>query len=405
MSVEIKIPQLGESIVEATIGRWTKKQGDAVAAGEVIAELETDKVNLDLESPSDGIVEKLMREEGDTVRIDEVVAVIGNSSGAPSAPKAEPKVEAAPAKAEPAVEHQVQASPVAKALAADKAVDLTKVAGSGPGGKITKDDVASFVEAKKAPAAPAVAATPVPAPAPTIVSLDGRPVERIRMTRRRQTIMVRLKEAQNTAAMLTTFNEVDMSAVMELRKRHKEGFLKKNGVGLGFMSFFTKAVVSALKTYPMINAEIQGTEIVAKKFYDIGVAVSTDEGLVVPVVRDADQLSFAGIEKAIGAVAVRAREGKLTLAELQGGTFTITNGGVFGSLLSTPILNTPQVGILGMHTIQERPVARDGQVVIRPMMYLALSYDHRIVDGSEAVRFLVHIKQLIEDPSALMLEG
>ena len=422
MSVEVKIPQLGESIAEATVGRWLKKVGDSVDAGEAIAELETDKVNLELVSPEAGTIEKILQEEGATVRIDEVVALVaaGKSPAAtiatPDTTKGTPASAAVPTEIIPATvpvpsDHSTPASPVAKALAADNNVDLSKINGSGPGGKITKDDVTSFVEGQKTPSvAKSVPPAPVtPAPvasvASVIISEDGRPVERMRISRRRQTIMVRLKEAQNTAAMLTTFNEVDMSAIMELRKRHKETFAKKNGVNLGFMSFFTKAVVGALKAFPLINAEIQGAEIVAKKYYDIGIAVSTNEGLVVPVVRNADQLSFAGIEKAILEVATRARDGKLTLPELQGGTFTITNGGTFGSLMSTPILNTPQVGILGMHTIQERPVAREGQIVIRPMMYIALSYDHRIVDGSDAVRFLVHIKNLIEDPASLLLEG
>ena len=323
------------------------------------------------------------------------------------------------------------ASPVAKRLAEDNKLDLRLVSGSGPAGRVTKDDVTAYlgqqsssvgpdrqaaehredraVEYDAPPAAPAAAPPPrpvAPPPAPpTPVMSSGRPEERVPMTRRRQTIAKRLVEAQHTAAMLTTFNEVDMSAVMEIRARRKDAFKEKNGVGLGFMSFFTKASIGALKAFPYINAEIQGTDILVKKYYDIGVAVSTDEGLVVPVLRDADKLSFAGIEKGIADLAKRAREGKLTLPELQGGTFTITNGGTFGSLMSTPILNAPQVGILGMHKIQERPMVKDGQVVARPMMYLALSYDHRIVDGSEAVRFLVRIKELLEDPESLLLEG
>jgi 2-oxoglutarate dehydrogenase E2 component (dihydrolipoamide succinyltransferase) len=441
MSVEVKVPQLGESVVEATVGRWLKKEGDSVKAGDQLVELETDKVNVEIPAEQDGILQSILKQEGETVNIGDAIATIepGAVAATPSAPAASPAAtdqsvtspdeastpenggngshETTPSGAAPA------ASPVAKALAADNQLDLRLVTGTGPGGKITKEDVANYIERRSeapatanklaeqsivaAPSTAPPAAKPVPAApvsTPAVVSGD-RPEERVRMSRRRQTIMVRLKEAQNTAAMLTTFNEIDMSAVMDVRKRRKDVFKERYGVNLGFMSFFTKAVVGALKAFPLLNAEIQGTDIVIKKYYDIGIAVSTNDGLVVPVLRDADKKTFAGIEKDIVDIATRARDGKLTLPELQGGTFTITNGGTFGSLMSTPILNTPQVGILGMHTIQERPVVREGQIVIRPMMYVALSYDHRIVDGSEAVRFLVRVKELVEDPSALMLEG
>jgi 2-oxoglutarate dehydrogenase E2 component (dihydrolipoamide succinyltransferase) len=439
MSVEVKVPQLGESVVEATVGRWLKKEGDSVKAGDQLVELETDKVNVEIPAEQDGVLQSILKQEGETVNIGDAIALIepGAVSAVPSAPAATPAAtdqsvtspnettttenggngshETTAAGAAPS------ASPVAKALAADNKLDLRLVTGTGPGGKITKEDVANYIERRaEAPAtanklaeqsvaataaAPAAKPAPVaPAPAAPVVSGE-RSEERVRMSRRRQTIMVRLKEAQNTAAMLTTFNEIDMSAVMDVRKRRKDIFKERYGVNLGFMSFFTKAVVGALKAFPLLNAEIQGTDIVIKKYYDIGIAVSTNDGLVVPVLRDADKKTFAGIEKDIVDIATRARDGKLTLPELQGGTFTITNGGTFGSLMSTPILNTPQVGILGMHTIQERPVVREGQIVIRPMMYVALSYDHRIVDGSEAVRFLVRVKELVEDPAALMLEG
>jgi 2-oxoglutarate dehydrogenase E2 component (dihydrolipoamide succinyltransferase) len=298
---------------------------------------------------------------------------------------------------------------VAQRIAAERGIDLREVAGSGPGGRVTKEDVVAQrgpAAAPAAPPAPAPRAPEIPPPAPpTLVLAEERREERVRMSRRRQTIAQRLVEAQRTAAMLTTFNEIDMSAVLEIRKRRRDAFKERYGVSLGFMSFFTKATIGALKAFPLLNAEIQGNEIVIKHYYDIGIAVATDEGLVVPVVRDADRKSFAQIEREIADLATRAREGRLTLPELQGGTFTITNGGVFGSLMSTPILNAPQVGILGMHKIEERPIALNGQVVIRPMMYVALSYDHRIVDGSEAVRFLVRVKELIEDPEALLLEG
>ena len=416
MSVEIRVPQMAESLTEATILRWMKREGDAVGIGEELVELETDKANNALSAEVSGVLERIVRQEGETVVVGDVLAIVaeGASAGAgkpTAAPAAEaPKVESLPAAVAAENGHGVKATPLAGVIAADKGVDLSTVAGSGPRGKVVREDVesaaASAVSQPAEPAVRPVAAVPQPAApkAPPAPSADGR--EEIRpMSRKRLVIASRLKEAQNTAAMLTTFNEVDMTAIMELRKRRNEAFEKRNGIKLGFMSFFTKAAIGALKAFPNLNAEIRGADIVQKHFYDIGIAVGASDGLVVPVVRDADRKSFADIEKEIKSLAERARDNKLGIAELMGGTFTLTNGGIFGSLLSTPILNAPQVGILGMHKIEERPIALNGQVVIRPMMYLALSYDHRIVDGSEAVRFLVRIKELVEDPEALLLEG
>ena len=444
MPIEIRVPQMGESVTEATILRWLKKEGDMVAVGESIAELETDKVNVEVPADTGGVILTLSHAEGDTVAVGDVIAIMGDASApaqsAPPAAKIAPAVEAPQAASRNGESaHTSAASPLARTLAEDAKVDLSLVKGSGPSGRITKDDVANFIEhtsdapkiaetltaqtataqaaersnekAAEYDVCPPVRPTP-PAPKPAAppspiqpASQSGRPEERVRMSRRRQTIATRLVEAQHTAAMLTTFNEMDMTGVMALRAKRKDSFKEKNGIGLGFMSFFTKATIGALKSYPLLNAEIQGQEIVKKGYYDIGIAVGAEEGLVVPVVRDADRKTFAEIEKTIADLAKRARENTLTLPDLTGGTFTITNGGVFGSLLSTPILNGPQVGILGLHKIEERPVARNGEVVIKPMMYVALSYDHRIVDGSEAVRFLVKIKELIEDPEALLLEG
>jgi len=431
MPVEIRVPQLGDSVVEATVLRWIKLAGDSVAEGDPVVELETDKVNVEIPAESAGTLYSIVRKEGETVQVGDVLGTLSEDEGpktedhAPTASSAPSPMSPVPGPSfrVPRPAHEPEeadsssngaregavVSPVARRLAEENSLDLRLVKGSGPGGRITKLDVATHIE--RASASPATAQTLARHTAeakpaqPPIPDSDGRPEVRSRMSRRRQTIATRLVEAQRTAAMLTTFNEADMSAVMEIRKRLKDAFKEKHGVNLGFMSFFTKASISALKAFPLLNAEIQGEEIVEKHYYDIGVAVSTDEGLVVPVLRDADKKSFAGVERGIGELATRAREGKLTLPELQGGTFTITNGGIFGSLMSTPILNTPQVGILGMHKIQERPVAVDGQCVIRPMMYLALSYDHRIVDGAEAVRFLVRVKELIEDPAALLVEG
>ena len=400
MSSEIKVPVLGESIVEGTLARWHKKVGDAVKAGDVLADLETDKVNVEVTATESGVITALLKAEGDSVAVGEVIATVGVGSATVSAPPATPAPVAEPQSSAPTstgVAATTPATPVARNVAAESGVDLSAVSGSGPSGRITKQDVINATQQKNAPAAVAQAPTPV------VVAGDRRE-ERVKMSRRRQTIAQRLVQAQQTAAMLTTFNEIDLSRVMDIRKRKKDSFKEQNGVGLGFMSFFTKAVVSALKAYPAVNAEIQGDEIVYKHYYDIGIAVSTDDGLVVPVLRDADNLSFAGIEKGIETLAKKARDNKLAINDLMGGTFTITNGGVFGSLMSTPILNAPQVGILGMHKIQERPVVVNGQIVARPMMYIALSYDHRIIDGSTAVRFLVHIKDMLEDPDSLLLQ-
>lgn len=427
MPVEIRVPQLGESIVEATITKWLKKEGEPVNMGDAIVELETDKVNVEVPADLNGMLEKISRQEGETVNIGDVLGLISETSNgqaaAEFAPGAEKPAET-PATAPSSRNGEAAASgselgatPLARRIAEGNNVDIRAVKGTGPAGQVTKDDVDLYLKAKPAapaaqtPPAPAAPQAPPAAPAAAAVAprletaAHGRPEERIKMSRRRLTIAARLVEAQQTAAMLTTFNEVDMSAIMAMRTRRKDAFKERYGVGLGFMSFFTKATIGALKAFPLLNAEIQGTEIVKKLYYDIGIAVGADEGLVVPVVRDADRKTFAEIEKAIGDLAKRARENKLTLAELQGGTFTITNGGTFGSLMSTPILNAPQVGILGMHKIEERPVVKDGAIVIRPMMYLALSYDHRIVDGSEAVKALVRIKQLLEDPESLLIEG
>jgi 2-oxoglutarate dehydrogenase E2 component (dihydrolipoamide succinyltransferase) len=398
MSIEVKVPVLGESIVEGTLAKWLVSVGQAVAAGAIIAELETDKVNIEVSAENAGVVTQLRKNEGDTVAVGEVIAILDPSATATATAPVPTSTSAAAA---PAVttakgESASTATPVARNVAADAGVDLRTVAGSGPSGKITKQDVINAAVPAKAAVATSPSATVTPAAA--------RSETRVKMSRRRQTIAQRLVQAQQTAAMLTTFNEVDLTRVMDIRKRKKDTFKEQHAIGLGFMSFFTKATVSALKAFPSVNAEIQGDEVVYKNYYDIGIAVSTDDGLVVPVLRDADGLSFAGIEKGIDALARKARDNKLGLNDLVGGTFTITNGGVFGSLMSTPILNAPQVGILGMHKIQERPVVVNGQIVIRPMMYLALSYDHRIIDGSTAVRFLVHIKDMLEDPDALLLQ-
>jgi len=429
MAVEIRVPTLGESIVDAVIVKWLKQPGESVARSEPIVELETDKVNVEVPADQAGVIESIARQEGDTVAVGEVLGTIDPSGTATAAPAqateaaetsgseqftpAQPEqLAAAPsAEAAPATDAARRAGPAVRRMAAERSVDLAAVAGSGPGGRIRPEDVARYnAPQPSAPAAaPAQPSAPAAAPpaAPAAASLNGRSdrEERVRMSRRRQTIASRLVEAQQTAAMLTTFNEVDMSAVMEVRKQRRDAFKERHGVGLGFMSFFTKAVIGALKAYPRVNAEIQGNEIVYKHYYDIGIAVGAEEGLVVPVIRDADRKTFAEIEAEIVELATKARENTLALSELQGGTFTITNGGIFGSMLSTPILNTPQVGILGMHKIEERPVVVNKEIVIRPMMYLALSYDHRIVDGREAVQFLVRIKELLEDPLSLLFEG
>ncbi|WP_077614649.1 2-oxoglutarate dehydrogenase complex dihydrolipoyllysine-residue succinyltransferase [Caenibacillus caldisaponilyticus] len=422
--IEVKVPELAESITEGTIARWLKNVGDKVNKGDDIVELETDKVNVQISAEDEGVLTEIKKGEGETVEVGEVIAVLDESAAgaapaakpanAPAAKAEEPAGEKAatpkqaeapkPAANAPAAEtDRLVATPAARKLARELGIDLKTVTASDPLGRIRPEDVQR--QAAQA-AAPKAAKAPAPQAKDAAVENPAKPVERIKMSRRRQTIANRLVEVQHTAAMLTTFNEVDMTAIMDVRNRRKESFAQRHDVRLGFMSFFTKAVVGALKEFPLLNAEIQGDEIVVKKYYDIGIAVSTDEGLVVPVVRDADRLSFAGIEKEIERLAKKARENKLSLADLQGGTFTITNGGVFGSLMSTPILNGPQVGILGMHKIQWRPVAIDRErMEIRPMMYVALSYDHRIIDGKEAVSFLVRVKELLEDPESLLLEG
>ena len=413
---DIMTPALGESVTEATVARWTKKAGDAVKKDEVLVELETDKVSLEVVAQEDGVLSEIAAAEGATVTPGTVLGrVTAGGAGAAPAPAVEKPAEkpAEPTPAPAATAPAPAATPAAAApaqtlspsvqrIVTENQLDPAAIAGSGKDGRLTKGDALAAIEA-----AAAVAATPAAAPAP-VPAAGPRPLaereERVRMTRLRQTIARRLKEAQNTAAMLTTFNEVDMSAVMALRAQYKDVFEKRHGVKLGFMSFFVKACLSALKDVPDVNAEIEGQDLIYKNHYDIGVAVGTEKGLVVPVVRDADALSLAGIEKAIGALGKKARDGQLSMEDLQGGTFTISNGGVYGSLMSTPILNAPQTGVLGMHKIQERPVAVGGQVVIRPMMYLALSYDHRVVDGQGAVTFLVKVKEHIEDPQRLLLE-
>ncbi|MFC4075835.1 2-oxoglutarate dehydrogenase complex dihydrolipoyllysine-residue succinyltransferase [Salinithrix halophila] len=429
---EIKVPELAESITEGTIANWLKEEGDSVEEGDLLLELETDKVNLEINAEDAGVLKEIVKKEGDTVEVGETIALLEAGDKAPSdageepsqADEKEEKAADLKEEAEEADEKALDnrnaeeesrssriASPAARKLARERGINLDNVRTSDPSGRVSVDDIKNHRE-EKAEEKPKPASKKPESNKPTPGSEvkgegdDGRPVDRVRMSRRRQTIANRLVEAQQNAAMLTTFNEVDLSAVMEIRKRRKEAFKEQHDVNLGFMSFFTKASVAALKAIPRLNAEIQGQDMLLKKYYDIGIAVSAKEGLVVPVVRDADKRSFAEIEKEIVRLAGKARDNALTLDELQGGSFTITNGGVFGSLLSTPILNAPQVGILGMHKIQKRPVTLpDGSIESRPMMYIALSYDHRIVDGAEAVTFLVKIKELLEDPELLMLEG
>ncbi len=398
----IVVPELGESVVEARIAKWHKKAGDRVSTGEALVDLETEKVDISVAAEGPGVVTSLAHAEGADVKVGELLAVIadGGEDEAP-APKAAAKAPAAPTPAA-SPEPSPKATPTARRAAADIGVDLAAVKGSGDSGRVMKADVVGQAAPAAAPKATPAAARPVPPPAP--VTPGERTEERIRMSKRRATIARRLVEAQRTAAMLTTFNEVDMSGVMGIRERHKDDFKKRWGVNLGYTSFFVKAVVAALKAFPQLNAEIQGDEIVLKHYYDIGIAVGAEGGLVVPVLRDADRMGFARIESDVKAFSTKANDGTMTLEDLRGGTFTITNGGVFGSLLSTPILNPPQVGILGLHKISERPVVVDKQIVIRPVMGVALSYDHRIVDGREAVQFLVTIKSLIEDPGHMLLE-
>ncbi len=404
MSIEIKVPTLGESVTEATIGQWYKKEGEAVAADEPLVELETDKVTIEVPAPSAGVLDSIVAADGDVVEVGALLGSIAEGAGAPAggaaaAEPTKPASEAAPAKS---ASTDMPPAPSAQKIMTEQGVAAGQVDGTGKRGQVLKGDVLAALDqaakAGKDGGAPAPAAR-----APSTADDEARE-ERVRMSRLRQTIARRLKDAQNTAAMLTTFNEVDMGPVMDLRKEYRDLFEKKHGVKLGFMGFFTKAVCHALKEIPAVNAEIDGADIVYKNFCHVGVAVGTDKGLVVPVVRNADAMGIAEIEKEIGRLGKRAREGELSIDEMQGGTFTISNGGVYGSLMSTPILNAPQSGILGMHKIQERPMAMDGQVVVRPMMYLALSYDHRIVDGKEAVTFLVRIKESLEDPRRLVLD-
>ncbi|AMY10347.1 Dihydrolipoyllysine-residue succinyltransferase component of 2-oxoglutarate dehydrogenase complex [Luteitalea pratensis] len=424
MAAQVVVPQLGESVVEARVARWLKKEGEAIAVGDPLVELETEKIDLEVNADQAGVLAKILRQEGEDVKVGEQLALIEAGTGAAAAPAS--AQSDAPAHATPAPPEAItpavaaapagaadgpRSTPAARKAAEMHQVDMAQVQGSGNAGRVMRRDVeaAATQAAPASPAAPAPAAArsapaPVAPPRPAIAP-GSRTEERVRMSKRRLTIARNLVEAQRTAAMLTTFNEVDMTELMGLRERRKEQFAKRHGVGIGIASFFVKAAVAALKAFPRLNAEIQGEEMVLKHYYDVGIAVGAEQGLVVPVIRSAEQLSFAGIELAIRDFAARAKSNTLTLEDLKGGSFTITNGGVFGSLLSTPILNPPQVGILGLHKIEDRPVAIKGQVVVRPMMYLALSYDHRIVDGLEAVQFLVKVKEYIEDPGHLLLES
>lgn len=460
MSANIVVPEMGESIVDARVAKWLKREGDAVSAGEALVELETDKIDVEVSAPQEGVLQQITRGPGEDVKIGEVIGVIAEGKGAPkpsgnggarqvegapepaevrlkaeavsapavTAPAAAPK--AAPPAAPPAAPsvtaepEKTRSTPSARRLADRYDVEISGVRGTGDAGRITRKDVESFLAsqiAEQPPAHPAArpAAAPPPWPEAPMAARgpeqgpgvgvpgpgESRKAERVRMSKRRATIARRLVEAQQTAAMLTTFNEVDMTAVMALRERRKQAFKERYGVGLGIASFFVKAAIGALREFPRLNAEIQGDEMVLKHYYDMGIAVGAAEGLVVPVLRDADRMSFAEIELKIRELARKASDGTLTLEDLRGGTFTITNGGVFGSLISTPIVNPPQVGILGLHKIQDRPVAIDGKVEVRAMMYTALTYDHRIVDGAEAIRFLVRVKELVEDPGTLLLES
>ncbi|MBR0833148.1 2-oxoglutarate dehydrogenase complex dihydrolipoyllysine-residue succinyltransferase [Bradyrhizobium manausense] len=408
---EIRVPTLGESVTEATIGRWFKKAGDAVAVDEPLVELETDKVTIEVPAPSAGTLSEIIAADGTTVAVGALLGQIteGAAGAKPAAAPAKPAAAPAPAAAAPAPAAKAPPAdaplaPSVRKLSAESGVDASTVPGSGKDGRVTKGDMLAAIE--RAASAP----TPVNQPAAAVQVRSASPAddaareERVKMTRLRQTIARRLKDVQNTAAMLTTFNEVDMTNVMALRAHYKDAFEKKHGSKLGFMGFFTKAVVQALKDIPAVNAEIDGTDLIYKNYYHIGVAVGTDKGLVVPVVRDCDHKSIADIEKGIADFGRRARDGQLKIDEMQGGTFTITNGGIYGSLMSTPILNAPQSGILGMHKIQDRPMVVGGKVEVRPMMYLALSYDHRVIDGKEAVTFLVRVKESLEDPARLVLD-
>ena len=410
MATEIRVPSLGESVVEATVGQWFKQAGDAVAADEPLVELETDKVTVEVPAPASGVLAEIAVKSGNTVAVGAVLGTIGDGAAIPAAaapvktpaPPTEPKkLEREPSPRQEIGMEEMPPSPAARKLLVESDLGAGEVIGSGRRGQVLKDDVAKAAEALRARERKEKAP---PRPRAPVASGDAAREERVRMSRLRQTIAKRLKEAQDTAAMLTTFNDVDMSAVMQLRSDYRDAFEKRHGVKLGFMGFFVKAAAQALKDVPAVNAEIDGEDIVYKNYYHIGIAVGTERGLVVPVLRDADRMSLAEIETAVADFGVRARSGKLSLEELQGGTFTISNGGIYGSLLSTPILNAPQSGILGMHRIEERAVVRDGAIVARPMMYLALSYDHRLVDGREAVTFLVHVKEALEDPKRLVVD-
>jgi len=401
---EIKVPPMGESITEATIARWIKKQGDAVTIDEPLVELETDKVTLEVGAPATGTLSEVLIKQGETVEVGTIIGRVTEGTAA-SSQKAIPETpEKAPQEKQstaPYVSEDVSLSPAVRKLVAESQIDPRQIQGQGKAGRLTKGDVLTFLDRGKVEEAP----EPIPTPSkPTLQQRKEVRVERVRMSRLRQRVAERLKEAQNTAAILTTFNEADMTNIITLRNQVKDSFEKRHGIKLGFMSFFVKACLVALKEIPAVNAEIEGDELIYKNYYDIGIAVGTPQGLVVPVVRDANQKSFAQIEKDIAAFGQKARDGKLSMEDLQGGTFTISNGGIYGSLMSTPILNPPQSGILGMHKIQDRPVAVDGKVEIRPMMYLALSYDHRIIDGKEAVTFLVRVKECIENPERILLD-
>ena len=408
MTLEVKVPEMGESIIEATVGKWLKQVGEPVSADEPLVELETDKVNVEVVSSQAGVLEKIIKQEGATVTVSDVLATVVEGDASGPAQAATPPAEAIagngaaapPAASSSSPAEAERVTPVARRIAAEHGIDLSQVPASGAGGKVTKEDVMSYLD-RRQPTAVEPVPTPVAAPAPAVAA--DRREERIPLSRRQQTMAVRMAQAVQTTAMTTTFNEADMSGIMEIRRRRRDSFKERYGVSLGFMSFFTKAVVEALKEFPIVNSELQDNELVRKHYYDIGIAISTEDSLVVPVVRDADKKSFAEVEAAILDLATRARDRKLTIEELQGGTFTITNGGIFGSLMSTPLLNPPQVGILGMHGIKERPVVVDGQIVAKPMMYLALTYDHRVVDGKSAVSCLVRIKDLVEDPARLLV--
>lgn len=406
MAIDIKVPEMGESVTEATISAWTKKEGDAVKVDEVLAILETDKVSLEIPAPTTGVLKSITKKVGDVVHVRDIMGTIeeGAVASAPaSSSTPAPKAEVVSAQPNTGKVNE-ELPPAARKLIEENKLDASKITGTGRNGQITKEDVILFMEKGGATSAPKAAASPE-IPRAVVVSSNAGPRETVvPMTKLRQTIANRLVSAQHTAAILTTFNEVDMSPIMELRNKYKDKFKETHGVGLGFMSLFTKAAVAALKAYPAINAEIRGTDIVYKNFYDIGVAVGGPKGLVVPIVRNADLLSFAGVEQEIARLAGKVKDGKISLEDMEGGTFSISNGGVYGSMMSTPILNPPQSGILGMHNIVKRAVVVNDQIVIRPMMYLALSYDHRIVDGKEAVQFLVKIKEMVEDPTRLLFE-